>query len=152
MKAITYAGLATSVGKENKNTIEYLFKTIEEIIEVSKNDIKSRNRLRKFVDARKIISLFCIRNLQMSTTDTGDLINRDHSSICHYTRDIEGMLKYDIQLKSKYDKVIKRMHDKNLINYGAETVRTYLDRLEADKLDKETTERLKAGRGYYRRN
>ena len=59
------------------------------------------------------------------------------------------MLKYDIQLRAKYDRVMKKMHDKKMITYGAETVGSYLNKLEAKKLD-ETIRHNKATEGIQR--
>ena len=142
MNPMTYAGLTTAAKNENKATIKHLFDVVEEITGITEEAIKSQKRLRELVDARKIIAVFCMRNLAMGTVNTGRLINRDHSSICHYTNDVEGMLKYDYQLKAKYDKVLKKMHDKKMINHGAETVRTYLDKLEAERQIKEIKNRV----------
>jgi len=124
MNYITYAGLTTSAKKENKATIKHLFDVVEDITEVTEEAVVSFNRHREIVDARKIISIFCIKALGMKTVETGRLINRNHSSICHYTNHTEDLMKYDKVFKSKYDKVLKAMHSKNLIEFGASTVGT----------------------------
>jgi len=142
MKAMIYAGLTTSARSENKATIKHLFDVIEHITGVAEEAIKSPNRQRELVDVRKIIGIFCVRNLGMKTVETARLINRDHASVCHYTNNINDLMKYDKQFKSKYDKVIKGMHDKKLITYGAETVATYLNNLEAEKQISEIKNRI----------
>ncbi len=133
MNYITYAGLTTSAKKENKATIKHLFDCVTEVTEVTEEAIRSTKRHRELVDARKIITIFCVRSLGMKTVATGRLINRDHASVCHYTNDVESLFKFDKQLKAKYDAVLKMMHSKQLITHGAETVKSYLLKLEADK-------------------
>jgi hypothetical protein len=65
-------------------------------------DIKDKRRNRGIVDARIVfVNVMIERGYSYSLI--GRFIDKDHSTIIHYSRVIEGMLRYD-DFKKKYDK------------------------------------------------
>jgi chromosomal replication initiation ATPase DnaA len=141
MNPYTYAGLITSARKENKVTIQHLYRIIEQVTGVTEKQIKNQDRHKHIVHARKIVGYFCRQELGLTTTECGNIISRDHSTIIYYLSDAEGLFKYDPIFKNKYDKVLKLMEDKNLITFGAETVKTMCIEKEAKEKIKELSNR-----------
>ena len=141
MNYYSYPGLSTSEKRENKATISHLFDCAEELFGISREAITGGSRLTPLPDVRKILACFMVFDLGMTTTDAANNIGRDHSSVCFYKTQFDGLVKYDKIFKAKYDSILKMMHNKKLISYGGDTVKTYLDKLEAEKQIRELRNR-----------
>tara|TARA_B100000965_G_C19152065_1_gene566458 strand:+ start:101 stop:535 length:435 start_codon:yes stop_codon:yes gene_type:complete len=67
-----------------------MLKQIKKLVENYYNiqDISVKNRRPKFVEARVVYSIIVRQNSNYTLSEIGNLINRDHSSICHYNEKI----------------------------------------------------------------
>lgn len=75
---------------------------LKEIInEVFLVDIEIKSSKREVVDARKVYSKI-LRDRGYSYESIGNTINKDHSTIIHYIKNIEYLLSYDQILREKY--------------------------------------------------
>jgi len=78
--------------------IEAFKKSINKILNV---DLSSSKRDRKIVDAKKIYSKI-LRERGYGLQTIGDSINRNHSTIIFYLRDIDSLILYDEEFRNKY--------------------------------------------------
>ena len=88
---------------DQTNTVKKLYEVIYNVFGVDKVCLKSKSRRRKYVEARTVFSVIARRRLLMGTVQIGDLINKDHSSITHYTKQHENLYDFDKQYKDLYD-------------------------------------------------
>ena len=51
--------------------------------EVTKEDLLKSSRLRKLVDARKLVIMYMLENTNITTTHLGKLLRRDHATVIH---------------------------------------------------------------------
>ena len=85
--------------------VDYTPKTTNQIIggvckhfQLSEIQLRSKCRLRPFVEARSIISYLLVTN-GMTTTEAGRLINRDHSNVIHLNKKVGGFIQIDNNYK-----------------------------------------------------
>lgn len=77
------------------------------IIDVIGVDIMNPKRTRDEVDARRVFAKI-LRDRGYSYQRIGDALNKNHSTIIHYIRNIDELLKYDKALDSMYRRVLKK--------------------------------------------
>jgi chromosomal replication initiator protein len=86
--------------------IDYSSKTIQTVMEmvcnhfeISQQQLKSKCRLRKFVEARSIISYILHRKYKLTSIEVGHKLNRDHATVLHNCLKIEGFMRFDKDYK-----------------------------------------------------
>ena len=104
----------------NKKHSEILTEIVNDIFQC---DVMSTVRRRENVDGRRAFSAI-LKNEGHSFTKIGKVLNKDHATIMHYVRGIEGVLKTDSGFTRKYDK-------------ASMTFLTKIDRSENDFISKE---------------
>lgn len=73
---------------------------------VTFEEILSKTRKRKVVDVKRIVSFILKRdNNDYTLEEIANAINSDHSTICHYKRTHEDLLKTDIAFRRKFEYV-----------------------------------------------
>ena len=73
----------------------YINKFINEYCElqnVDKNVLFSKSRNRDLVEMRMILAYFLRNRTELSWTEIGKIMNRNHASIIHYYNKVEGFL------------------------------------------------------------
>lgn len=78
--------------------MESLKKIINDIYLV---DIDDSSRMRSIVDARRAYSKI-LRDFGYSYHHIGDSIGKDHASIIHYVKSIDGLLQYDPIFENRF--------------------------------------------------
>jgi len=77
--------------------------TVQRIVEmVTQTNLLMNNRKRECVDARMIYSYVLRHTLGASLTSIGMSINKDHTTIIHYLKTMEGLLEVDREVARKY--------------------------------------------------
>ena len=72
---------------------------------ITEAQLKEKNSTRFFVDARRIYSKL-LRQKGYTYEKIGNFLNgRDHSTIIHYCKNFNNLIKYDKDLKRKYDDI-----------------------------------------------
>jgi len=87
--------------KVKKKYSEVLTEIVNDIFQC---DVMSPVRRRENVDGRRAFSAI-LKNEGHSFTKIGKALNKDHATIMHYVRGIEGVLKTDSGFTRRYDKV-----------------------------------------------
>lgn len=94
-------------------TEKKIIKDVADIFGITVKNILSRRRIRRYVDARVVVSHLLCAYLGMSTTEAGKVINRNHSSIVYFNRKAEDWLRMPI-LNDRGYKAIREL----LVRYG----------------------------------
>jgi len=72
------------VDKKTKEiNLEIVLKLISEFTKISKDELKSKSRERKYADARKIYFTFCWEHLRASLSEIGASVMRDHATVLY---------------------------------------------------------------------
>lgn len=82
-----------------------ILQKISEIIKRNTGvDIQTnKSRRRNVVDAKKIYAIIARKKTPFTTTQIGDFIGVNYSTIIHYSQSFKGLLKSDIDFKSLYE-------------------------------------------------
>ena len=83
--------------------------TIEEIMKVSLEQMRSDVRMSNIVAARQMLCYILRNNFKMKYIDITELINRDRSTIMYSIRTTDDRKNYDAPFKEKFDKVLKKL-------------------------------------------
>ena len=110
----TRSSLCNKIYDEAKS-ISKLFRIITNVFGVTKEQMLSRSRKREFVESKTMFAVIARTKLLLSTVEIGDLINRDHSSIIHYTKVHTDLYKVDKTYKRMYNLIINSFTDKPFI-------------------------------------
>lgn len=86
---------------------DILFKVIKEVTGISKNEIISKNRKKDIAIVRNIAGYMLHKDIGMTTTDTAEIIKRDHSTVVYYSKMFETNYDYWRDFKNIYDIVSK---------------------------------------------
>lgn len=73
-----------------KNNLQTILEVISEYYGVSENSIKSKTRKVKSVRARQIYFYIAYKTSGKGLAEIGKLVNRDHTTVIHGIRKIEG--------------------------------------------------------------
>ena len=118
---IRYLKLAIERDKKDDDCMKLhdILTAVSEVTGVSPHSMKNGCRDRTISDARHI---YCYVTNQrrirdhldfvydVTLTDIGSVINKDHSSVIHGNRKIEGLLKYDKDIRDKVEQVENRLN------------------------------------------
>lgn len=76
--------------------------------DVSLDDVKSRNRKREVVDARKIYAMLIMKfsTVKVSQAEAGAAMNKDHATIIHCIKQCLNLNDTNIPFRKKLDKCI----------------------------------------------
>jgi hypothetical protein len=98
--------------------------------------MKQSNRKRAIVDARRAYSKI-LRDAGFSYQYIGDTLNKNHATIIHYVKSVDGLLKYDAVFEKKFMLAKKTFlkENQNLILDSKEDIYSVAIRLE-DRLNK----------------
>jgi len=91
---------------------EFLINLCEERFDC---DLKEKNRVRNNVNARVAYGVL-MRERGYTYAKIGELIDRDHATIVHYSRQADMYLKTDEDFKNKFDLVKKEFDEKRIDN------------------------------------
>lgn len=87
---------------------------VADIYGITVDNILSRRRIRRYVDARAVICyLLCVIR-GFSTTEVGEILNRNHSSIVYFNKKTKDWLRMPI-LNDRGVKAINKL----VIKYGS---------------------------------
>lgn len=87
--------------KDLTKRIDNLIKRICESFNVSKKELMSKRRFRPFVDARNVGMYILHKHYNLSSTAVGKVFGKDHSTVLHACKSIEGFIEFDKELKQK---------------------------------------------------
>tara|TARA_R100000541_G_C1869332_1_gene80551 strand:+ start:115 stop:543 length:429 start_codon:yes stop_codon:yes gene_type:complete len=121
--------------------VDLLFAITEELLGVSEQAIKSKLRDRDIALARNILGYMFNMELRITVKKSGELINRDHSTICHYTRTFEGNYNYYPDFREQYTLISETFwsnyHGAERQDIGLQvlSLQNLINKLEARKLN-----------------
>ncbi len=72
-------------------------------IKLGVDDIRKDTRLAEVVDARKIAYYILRKKYDLSYGSIGKLFNKNHATVMHNFKSIEGLLKYDAVFEKKFN-------------------------------------------------
>ena len=92
----------TIEGRANETYIvtpyDLIFKAIRKEMKVNKEEIMSKKRDRKLVEARQMFCLLARKHTIESSVDIGNAINRDHATVLYSISTMDNLIKYTKRL------------------------------------------------------
>lgn len=79
-----------------------LKKLIEETFDVK---IDTSTRRREIVDLRRVFSIICVEYYLLTHQKTGELMNKDHSSVTHHIKTGNALLKFDSVFRKLFSEI-----------------------------------------------
>jgi chromosomal replication initiation ATPase DnaA len=108
--------------KEKEQINKYL-REVTKVVSVSlfdrdlTNGVLGKGRSQDVILVRKI-SLYIVCNmLKFSKPYTGEVINKDRTTVLHHCKTINGFLKVDKVFYMKFDQILKTLGEKGLVKY-----------------------------------
>ena len=77
---------------------DLIFKAIRKEMKVSKEEIMSKKRDRKLVEARQMFCLLARRHTNESSVEIGKIINRDHATVLYSVASMDSLLSFTKRL------------------------------------------------------
>ena len=114
---------------DETHTISKLFEVIYNVFGVTKLELRSTIRKRRYVVARNVFAVIARRKLYMGTVQVGELLNKDHSSISHYTKTHNDIYDFDKQYRDLYDMCYLAFDDAPLADLVGADVNSVEDKL-----------------------
>ena len=87
--------------KENK--IDLLFRVTESISGAKRKDIVGKKRYKELIVPRHIVGYMLHKELDINLINSGKIINRDHSTICHYVKTYDDNMGFFKEYKEMYN-------------------------------------------------
>ena len=81
---------------------------VADIYGITVDNILSRRRIRRYVDARAVVCYLLCFTQGFSTTEVGEVLNRSHSSIVYFNKKTKDWLRMPI-LNDRGYKAIKKL-------------------------------------------
>lgn len=88
-------------------TPKIMFDVIEQVLEISTEELRSNSRKRELVEARHIFCYFTKENTKFTLSKIGGLVNRDHASILHAVNLINNLLESNKDFNTNKDFKVK---------------------------------------------
>ena len=82
------------------------------VTNITQFDIRLKTRRREYVEARYIYYKIAKDTYHYSLSRIGEEVNRDHATVMHGLRNVEGWLSSDKMFKEKYERVVKYFNEK----------------------------------------
>jgi chromosomal replication initiator protein len=73
---------------------------------INSEDLKSKKRFATINESRSILMYLIHKHCGKSSTETGKIFNRDHSTVLHACKKIEGFMEFDKDYKQLVNKFI----------------------------------------------
>lgn len=103
--------------------VQTILTTVCEHFFISESEVLSKNRKGEIVRVRHLVMYFCLTHLQMTQIQVGRYFDRDHSSVVHAKKAIEGFNSYDSAFKRKFNKIDSIVANRLLsISIGEQTI------------------------------
>ena len=77
---------------------DLIFKAIRKEMKVSKEEIMSKKRDRKLVEARQMFCLLARKHTNESSVEIGNAINRDHATVLYSVSTMDSLVKFTKRL------------------------------------------------------
>jgi chromosomal replication initiation ATPase DnaA len=77
---------------------DLIFKAIRKEMKVSKEEIMSKKRDRKLVEARQMFCLLARRHTHESSVEIGKIINRDHATVLYSVSTMDSLISFTKRL------------------------------------------------------
>tara|TARA_R100000458_G_C8277577_1_gene253140 strand:- start:2411 stop:2884 length:474 start_codon:yes stop_codon:yes gene_type:complete len=106
--------LKMDILQQNTTSLNKLYKVINQVFGVTKEQLAAKSRRRVFVGARSVFAVIARRRLFIGTVQLGHYLGRDHSSITHYTRKHDDLCKFDPQYKELYELCLRSFEEEFL--------------------------------------
>lgn len=83
-----------------------IFKAIEKVTGISKDELISKARHRPIVEGRYLFAYIIRRKTNLTLKEIGKMLNKDHCSIIFYNKQMENYINSDKHLINMYNKTI----------------------------------------------
>ena len=91
--------------KLEQNT-EYIIEQVCNHYGITEIQLRSRCRIRKFVDARNVLMYIFKINLRMTYQDIGAMFNKHHATIIHAINKVENLKDFDSDFKELINRFV----------------------------------------------
>jgi len=86
--------------------VDSIFKAIEKITGINKEELTSKARHRPIVEGRYLFAYIIKKKTNLTLNQIGKLLNKDHCSIIFYNKQMDNYIKSDKHLLNMYNKII----------------------------------------------
>lgn len=105
----------TGIEKDADN-LDILIQVTCDAFKITKDELVSHNRSRKYVLPRQIISYIGIVDLEYTTVEVAYRLNRDHSSVVYHRNAFSGLLDLGVKEEIRlYDDIMRRFKTFNAL-------------------------------------
>ena len=124
-----------------ENKVDMLYNVAEAVSGITKDDVMSKKRNQEIALVRSIIGYMLHNELGVTVVGAGKIINRDHSTITHYTKSFENNYNYFIKYKELYTNISEIIWSNYIdadscdIDLEIKKLQGLIDKLEQKKLN-----------------
>tara|TARA_Y100001973_G_C5059470_1_gene261917 strand:- start:76 stop:483 length:408 start_codon:yes stop_codon:yes gene_type:complete len=124
-----------------ENKVDMLFGITEALSGATRKMITSKKRHQNVALPRNIIGYMLHNELGVTVVNSGKIINRDHSTITHYTKTFENNYNYYTEFKELYTNISEIFWSNFLeahscdIDIEVKNLQILIDRLEQKKIN-----------------
>ena len=125
------------------NKVDMLFEITETMTGVTRDQILSNRRNQEIAMARSIIGYMLHNELGVTVMNSGKIINRDHSTITHYSKSFEANYNFYSKYREQYEN-ISELFWSNFIDVDSKDIDLEIKKLQnlIDKLEDKKTNLL----------
>lgn len=124
-----------------KNKVELLFDLTDSISGVTEAQIKSKKRNEDIAVSRNIVGYMLHNELGITVMRSGSIINRDHSTITHYTKTFEANYNHYSKYRELYSAINEAFWSHFIeaesgdIDLEVKKLQSLIDKLENKKMN-----------------
>lgn len=128
--------------KENK--IHLLFEVTEAITGITRKEICGKKRFAEIIFPRHIVGYMLHKELDIKMVTAGQIIGRDHSTICHYVKSYDDNMGFVKEFREMYT-IIADTFWSQIIDADVEDITLEVKKLQnlIDKLEEKKNKLIK---------
>ena len=97
------------IKKQRQLTFDYLVDVVADFYNINTDDIYGKSRKREISDARQVLMYFAKIEAQMSSTNIGLRLSRNHATVLHACKQIEERMSVEDKLKDEIAQIHSRL-------------------------------------------
>ena len=102
--ARSVVGNTVNVNKKQMS-FELITETVSRFYNIDEELIYGKSRKREISDARQLVMFLTKKNTQMSSTNIGQKLNRDHATVLHACKQIEQRLSIEKKFRHEVEMI-----------------------------------------------
>ncbi len=103
--ATTVVENCVHVKKQRQLTFDYIVDVVADFYNINTDDLYGKSRKREISDARQVLMYFAKVEAQMSSTNIGLRLSRNHATVLHACKQIEERMSVDENLRDELEQI-----------------------------------------------